>query len=69
MKDRLCQIFSACGGTVDVTHYSARLGTTYLDAGPVETPGSVTEYDRPKDISSHPNAASGMAIRGMVLRL
>lgn len=44
---------SAFGGTVDVTPYPVRLGTTYLDAGPVEKPGSVTEYDPPKHISFH----------------
>jgi hypothetical protein len=27
------------------------LGTTYIDAGPVRKPGSVTEYDRPNHIS------------------
>ena len=44
---------SAFGGTVDVTPYPVRLGTTYLDAGPIQKPGSVTEYDRPKHISFH----------------
>jgi uncharacterized protein YndB with AHSA1/START domain len=44
---------SAFGGTVDVTPYPVRLGTTYLDAGPIEKPGSVTEYDPPKHISFH----------------
>ena len=39
------------GGTVDVIPYPVRLGTTYLDAGPVEKPGSVTEYEPPKHIS------------------
>src|SRR5271154_3664075 len=42
---------SAFGGTVDVTPYPVRLGTTYLDAGPILKPGSVTEFDRPKHIS------------------
>src|SRR5471030_2994522 len=41
------------GGTVNVTPYPVRLGTTYLDAGPVEKPGSVTEFDPPKHISFH----------------
>jgi uncharacterized protein YndB with AHSA1/START domain len=39
------------GGTVDVTPYPVRLGTTYLDAGPVEKPGEVTEFDPPNHIS------------------
>jgi uncharacterized protein YndB with AHSA1/START domain len=40
-------------GTVNVTPYPVRLGTTYLDAGPIEKPGSVTEYDPPTHISFH----------------
>jgi len=44
---------SAFGGTIDVTPYPVRLGTTYVDAGPILKPGSVTEYDRPKHISFH----------------
>jgi len=44
---------SAFGGTVDVTPYPVRLGTTYVDAGPILKLGSVTEYDRPKHISFH----------------
>jgi uncharacterized protein YndB with AHSA1/START domain len=40
-------------GTVDVTPYPVRLGTIYLDAGPVEKPGNVTEFDPPKHISFH----------------
>ncbi len=44
---------SAFGGTVDVTPYPVRLGTTYVDAGPIRKPGSVTEYVRPKHISFH----------------
>jgi uncharacterized protein YndB with AHSA1/START domain len=44
---------SAFGGTVNVTPYPVRLGTTYLDAGPIQKPGSVTEYDRPNHISFH----------------
>lgn len=43
----------AFGGTVDVKPYPVRLGTTYLDAGPVEKPGVVTEYDPPKHIGFH----------------
>jgi hypothetical protein len=42
----------AFGGTVDVEPYPVRLGTTYLDAGPILKPG-VTEFDRPKHISFH----------------
>ena len=38
---------------VDVTPYPVRLGTTYLDAGPVLKPGSVTEFDRPRHLSFH----------------
>jgi uncharacterized protein YndB with AHSA1/START domain len=41
------------GGTVNVTPYPVRLGTTYLDAGPVEKPGKVTEFDPPRHISFH----------------
>jgi hypothetical protein len=44
---------SAFGGTIDVTPYPVRLGTTYLDAGPVLKPGSVTEFDRPWHIAFH----------------
>ena len=44
---------SAFGGTVDVMPYPVRLGTTYLDAGPILKPGSVTEFDPPKHISFH----------------
>ncbi len=44
---------SAFGGTVNVNPYPVRLGTTYLDAGRIEKPGSVTEYDRPHHISFH----------------
>jgi uncharacterized protein YndB with AHSA1/START domain len=43
----------AFGGTVDVTPYPVRLGTTYLDAGPVEKPGKVTEFDPPRHIGFH----------------
>lgn len=42
---------SAFGGTVNVTPYPVRLGTTYLDAGAIEKPGSVTEYAPPHYIS------------------
>ena len=41
---------SAFGGTVDVTPYPVRLGTTYLDAGPIEKPGKVIEFDRPRHL-------------------
>jgi len=42
---------SAFGGTIDVKPYPVRLGTTYLDAGPILKPGMVTEFDRPRAIS------------------
>jgi uncharacterized protein YndB with AHSA1/START domain len=42
---------SAFGGTVDVTPYPVRLGTTYLDAGRIQKPGKVTEFDRPRRIA------------------
>lgn len=42
---------SAFGGTVNVTPYPVQLGTTYLDAGPIEKPGKVTEYERPKHLA------------------
>lgn len=51
--DRWLPDSSAFGGTVDVTPYPVRLGTTYLDAGPVLKPGSVTEFDRPRHLSFH----------------
>src|ERR1700758_3140947 len=41
------------GGTVNVTPYPVRLGTTYLDAGSVEKPGEVTEFDPPRHIGFH----------------
>jgi uncharacterized protein YndB with AHSA1/START domain len=44
---------AAFRGTVNVKPYPVRLGTTYLDAGPVEKPGRVTEYEPPKHISFH----------------
>src|SRR5215831_18418488 len=40
----------AFGGTVDVTPYPVRLGTTYLDAGRIQKPGKVIEFDRPRQI-------------------
>jgi hypothetical protein len=44
----------AFGGTTEVSPYPVRLGTTYLDAGPLgQRPGSVTEYDPPKHIGFH----------------
>lgn len=42
---------SAFGGTINVTPYPVQLGTTYLDAGPIEKPGVVTEFDPPLHIS------------------
>ena len=33
-----------------MTPYPVRLGTTYLDAGPVEKPGEVIEFIRPRNI-------------------
>jgi uncharacterized protein YndB with AHSA1/START domain len=44
---------SAFGGTINVTPYPVRLGTTYVDAGPIQKPGSVTEYERPTHIAFH----------------
>jgi uncharacterized protein YndB with AHSA1/START domain len=44
---------SAFGGTVDVTPYPVRLGTTYLDARPIEKPGLVTEFEPPRHIGFH----------------
>jgi hypothetical protein len=45
---------NAFGGTTEVTPYPVRLGSTYLDAGPVgQRPGSVTEYDPPRHIGFH----------------
>ena len=42
------------GSTKDVSPYPVRLGTTYLDGGPLGVrPGSVTEFDRPKSIGFH----------------
>ena len=43
----------AFAGTINVTPYPVRLGTAYLDAGPVEKPGSVTEFDPPRHIAFH----------------
>jgi len=44
----------AFGGTTEVSPYPVRLGTTYLDAGPLgQRPGSVTGYDPPKHIAFH----------------
>jgi hypothetical protein len=48
-----CPILPHFGGTISVTPYPVRLGTTYLDAGRVLKPGSVTEYDRLKHLSFH----------------
>jgi uncharacterized protein YndB with AHSA1/START domain len=44
----------AFGGTTEVSPCPVRLGTTYLDAGPLgQRPGSVTGYDPPKHIAFH----------------
>src|SRR5271155_1798253 len=44
----------AFGGTVEVSPYPVRLGTTYLDAGPAgQRPGAVTAFDPPKHIAFH----------------
>jgi len=44
----------AFGGTTQVTPYPVQLGTTYLDAGPLGIrPGSVTVFDRPRQIGFH----------------
>jgi uncharacterized protein YndB with AHSA1/START domain len=42
---------SAFGGTINVTPYPVRLGTTYLDAGSIEKPGMVTAFEPPTRIS------------------
>ena len=42
---------SSFGGTVDVTPYPVRLGTTYLDSGPIQKPGKVTDFERPRRIA------------------
>jgi hypothetical protein len=44
---------AAFGGTIDVEPYPVQLGTTYLDAGPIEKPGSVTEFEPPQHIAFH----------------
>ena len=49
--DRWLPHSSAFRGTINVTPYPVGLGTTYLDAGPIEKPGVVTEFDRPSHIS------------------
>ena len=41
---------SSFGGTSDVTPYPVRLGTTYLETGPIQKPGKVIEFDRPRHI-------------------
>lgn len=44
----------AFGGTTQVTPYPVRLGTTYLDGGPLGSrPGSVTVFERPKRLGFH----------------
>jgi uncharacterized protein YndB with AHSA1/START domain len=49
--DRWLSNSSAFGGTVDLTPYPLRFGTTHLDAGPVLKAGSVREFDRPRHLS------------------
>ena len=44
---------SAFGGTADVFPYPVQLGTRYRDIGPVEKPGMVTEFVRPRCIAFH----------------
>ena len=41
---------SAFEGTTDVMPYPVCLGTTYRETGPVQKPGKVTEFDRPRHI-------------------
>lgn len=41
---------SAFSGTAEVTPYPVRLGTTYLEIGPIQKPGKVIEFDRPRRI-------------------
>jgi Polyketide cyclase / dehydrase and lipid transport len=44
----------AFGATTQVSPYPVRLGTTYLDAGPLgERPGTVTAFDPPNYIEFH----------------
>jgi uncharacterized protein YndB with AHSA1/START domain len=43
----------AFGGTNNVTPYPVRLGTTYVDAPPIEKPGVVTEFEPPNHIGFH----------------
>ena len=44
----------AFGGTTEVTPYPVRLGTTYLDTGPLgQKPGKVIGYDPPRAIAFH----------------
>jgi len=52
--DRWLPGSKAFGAITEITPYPVRLGTTFLDAGPMgQRPGSVTEYDRPKSIAFH----------------
>ena len=44
---------SAFTGTAEVTPYPVRLGTTYLEVGPIQKPGRVTEFERPRRIGFH----------------
>ncbi len=44
---------SAFGGIADVSPYPVQLGTRYREIGPVEKPGTVTEFVRPRCIAFH----------------
>ncbi len=44
---------SAFAGTNNVTPYPVRVGTTYVEAPPVEKSGVVTEFDPPSHIGFH----------------
>jgi len=43
----------AFAGMHNVTPYPVRVGTTYLEAPPIEKPGVVTEFDPPSHIGFH----------------
>jgi hypothetical protein len=52
---------AAFGATTEVSPYPVRLGTTYLDAGPMGgRPGRVTAYEPPRYIAFHQT----MALKG-----
>ncbi len=44
---------SAFGGTNTITPYPIRVGTTYVEAPPVEKQGVVTEFEPPSHIGFH----------------